>query len=56
MVKTIAKTENITIQRRTVFYDKYYVVIWNKSGGWNKFYTRDKAFQFAYILIRHNGR
>ena len=49
MYKIIAKTKHITIEKRW----NYYVVICNSNQGYNKFFSREKAFAFARDMIRY---
>ncbi len=48
--KIIANTELITIVKNP----GYYTVWWHEENdtGYNKLYSRDRAFRFAYTLIR----
>ena len=46
-----AKTKHLEIEKK----DNFYIVWWNLPtyhSGWNKFYDRDRAFRFAYELLR----
>lgn len=48
--KLIAKTKHIVIVKR----DNYYIVSIDDGfgNGWNRFFNRDKAFQFAYTFLK----